>query len=195
MTTIPPTPINHEAIAEAIMLQAREIAQSINGFGYAATGRRRKISSTANLPDEFLEAVAVACDASPQLAAASELTGAELRSLITSSRAYTSAANELRLIGRGLDDTVAEHRSEVGQKALRAYAIAKSINRPDERELLIPHLENMKLTLNRGPRPSKKKTAPPPAPVPAPPPAPPTPTPTPTTPPTAPPVSVPPRNS
>jgi hypothetical protein len=163
MTTIPPTPINYEEAANAMMIQLRELVQSIPGFGYAAKGRRRKISSAAHVPDPFLEAVAVACDASVQLSAASELSAPELRGLIAFARAFTSLADEMQLIARGLHDTVAERRAGVGQRALRAYAVAKSINRPEDRELLIPHLANMQRTLGRTGRPSKAAAKPAPA--------------------------------
>lgn len=159
MSTIPPTPINHEEIANAIMIQIRELAQSVPGFTFAAKGRRRKITAAASLPDSFLEAVAVACDASPHLASSSQVTPAELREAINYGRAFTSVANELSVMTRGFLDTVAEHRNEVGQRALRAYSIAKSINRPEDRELLIPHLANMQRALGRG-RPTKRAVAP-----------------------------------
>lgn len=176
MSTIPPTPINHEEVANAIIQQLRSMAQSIPGFGYAAKGRRRKISSVATLPDAFFEDVAVACDASPQLAVASNLTAAELRNVIILSRAYKSVANEMNLIERGILDTVAEIRAEAGQCALRTYSMAKSINRPEDRELLIPHVANMQRSLGRG-RPSKRVTEPakPTEPAPAPPTTPPAP--------------------
>ena len=165
MTTIPPTPINHEEMANAMIQKVRELAQSIPGFAYAAKGRRRKISSFASLPDAFLEDVAVACDASPQLAVASELTAAELRGIITFARAITSVANEMLLVARGALDTVAEHRALAGQRALRAYAIAKSINRPEDRELLIPHLANMQRSLGRGRPRTRPVTGTPPVPT------------------------------
>lgn len=166
MTTIPPVPpASHEEIAAAMMIQIRELAQSVSGFTFSAKGRRRKITPAASVPDPFLEAVAVACDASPHLGVASQVTTAELRDTITFSRAFTSVANELMVVARGFLDTVAERRNQVGQRALRAYSMAKSINRPEDRELLIPHLANMQRTLGRG---RKRVAATPPAP-PAPP--------------------------
>ena len=159
------------------MVRLRDLAQAVPGFGYAAKGRRRKISSAATVPDAFLEAIAVACEASVQLAAASELSASDLRSVITFARAFTSLANEMALVAKGLSDTIAEHRYTLGQRALRAYAIAKSINKPEERELLIPHLENLRRALGRVGRPrvaakpeppATPPTQPPPVPAPAP---------------------------
>ena len=86
MSTIPPTPINHEEIANAIMIQIRELSQSVTAFTFAAKGRRRKITPAASLPDAFLEAVAVACDASPHLGSSSQVASAELRDATRRSR-------------------------------------------------------------------------------------------------------------
>ena len=180
MTTIPPTPINHEEVANAMIQQLRAMAQSIPGFTYAAKGRRRRISSAARLSDAFLEDVAVACDASRDLAMTSKFTAAELRNIIILSRAYKSVANEMSLIERGILDTIAETRAEAGQSALRTYTMAKGLNRPEERELLIPHVASMQRTLGRGRKPKR-------AAEPAEPSKPAEPTPAPTTPPADPP--------
>ncbi len=174
MTTIPPIPIDHEQLASTIMASARESAQSVPGFVFAAKGRRRKITTSASVPDSFLEAVAVACVASPHLSEANEITPAELRACITFSRAYKSVANEYVVIARGLLDTVAEHRNSVAQRARRVYSMVKDLNHPEERELLVPHAEDMRRTLGRG-RPKRVKVPAPgtPAPSTQPPPVPP----------------------
>lgn len=159
-----------------MLLQIRELARSIQGFGFAAKGRRLKISSKAALPDTFLDAAAVACDASPKLAAASGITGAEIRDTINFAAAFRSVAQELQLLGRGLEDTIAERRALAGTHSLRAYDLAKRMNAPEERELLIPHLANMERAL-RSVRPGPKKPKTTPAPAPTTPPTTPPPTP------------------
>jgi tRNA-dihydrouridine synthase len=160
MSTESKAPFNHEENAAAAMTKAREIAQSVPGFAFAVKGRRRKITTSASAPDEFLETVAVACDSSPQIGLNDNLTAAELRDCILSSRVYTSLGMEMIMIGRGILDTVAENRNGVSKRARRVYKYAKDLDHPEERELLVPHVENMKRTLGRG-RP-KTKTAPPP---------------------------------
>ena len=160
MSTEATTPINHEENAAAAMIKAREIAHSVPGFAFAVKGRRRKITSSASAPDVFLETVAVACDASPQIGASDDLTSAEVRDCLVSSRVYTSLGKEMILIGHGILDTVAEKRNSVSKRARRVYKHAKDLDHPEERELLVPHVENMKRALGRG-RP-KAKTPPPP---------------------------------
>ncbi len=152
MTTIPDQPpINHEAVANALVTALRELVQSgVPGFTLAAKGRRRKISTTAALSEAFLEAVAAACAGNPELAAAGGITAAEIRDTLIFSRVNASLAEELRILARGVDDTVAERRNSVGQRALRVYNAADRINRVEDREMLIGHLAAMKRTLNRG---------------------------------------------
>ena len=161
MTITPePTIVNHEAAASTLMATVRDLVQSgIPGFALAAKGRRRKINTTASLSDPFLEAAAAACGVHADLVSAGQVTAAELRDTIAFSRVYASVAEELRILARGVDDTVAELRNNVGQRALRVYHVASRINRPEERELLIPHLAAMQRTLNRGRSASAKKLA------------------------------------
>lgn len=180
MTTIPDQPaVDHEAAANTLMATIRELVQSgIPGFALAAKGRRRKINTTASLSDAFLEAVAAACAIHPDLSAAGQVTAGELRSTMAFARFYASVAEELRILARGIDDTVAESRSDAGQRGLRVYHVATRINAPQDRELLIPHLAAMKRTLNRGrTTPRKPATPPPPTPPTPPPPVPVTPPP------------------
>jgi hypothetical protein len=152
MTTIPDQPpINHEAAANALVTAVREMVQSgVPGFTLAAKGRRRKISTTAALSEAFLEAVAAACAGNPELVAVGGITAAEIRDTLVFSRVNASLAEELRILARGVDDTVAERRNSVGHRALRIYNAAERINRVEDREMLIGHLAAMKRTLNRG---------------------------------------------
>ena len=160
MTTIPDqTPINHEAAANALIAAVRELVQSgVPGFTLAAKGRRRRISTTAALSDAFLEAVAAACAVHQELASNGGISAAEIRDTLVFSRVNASLAEELRILARGVDDTVAERRNNVGQRALLVYNAANRINRIEDRELLIPHLAAMKRTLNRG-RTNAKRAA------------------------------------
>lgn len=165
MTTIPDSPmLPHAQAAQSLLLQLRQIAQLVQGFTHVTSERRRRIGVVSAIPDEFLHAVSVACDAHPRLAAASEVTGAEFRDTIHFAREYLSVAEELEILARGLRGTVAERRHESAQKALRVYITAKRINHLERRETLIPHLAEMKRALGRtGLRRAKPPEPPPPA--------------------------------
>jgi hypothetical protein len=158
MTTIPDTPTpSHEETAQAMLTQLRKLAQSIPGFTFVPPVFRRRLTASASVPDDFLQSIGVACDATPRLATASEITGAELRDTITFSRQYNSVADELELLMNGIRGTIAVRRSEVGRRALRAYEIAKRLDHPEDRERLVPHIEDMKRTLGRSEALSKAK--------------------------------------
>jgi hypothetical protein len=161
MTTIPDQPpVNPEAAANALITAIREQVQSsIPGFALAAKGRRRKITTVVSLSDVFFESVAAACGVHSELAAARGVSASELRDAVSRSRMRASLSEELRILARGVEDTDAEDRNEVGQRALRVYHVADRINRPEDREMLIPHLAAMKRTLNRGRNNAKKSAA------------------------------------
>jgi len=102
-----------------MLIQFREMAHSIHGFMHVPVSRRRQIGSVAAIPDEFLQAASVACDAHPRLAVASQVTGQEFRDTMEFAREFLSVADELELLSRGLRGTVALRRFESVQLALR----------------------------------------------------------------------------
>jgi hypothetical protein len=150
MSIIPEiTPIDFEQASAAILIQLRQLTQSITGFGFLTKARRRQITTSASVPDAFLKSTAITCDAQPDLGRAGDVTSSELRQVIEFTRAFNSVADELELLAKGLRDTVAGQRFDVARKALRVYALAKTFDGPTERTLLVPHLKNMKRDLGR----------------------------------------------
>ena len=146
-TTTPVTSSEHEARAFEMMVKVREIARTIDGFNFAGKGRRVKIANYANLSEDFFELMAVACDTYPEVAAAGQLTGAEIRSVITAARSYKAVAKDMVTQAKGLDDTAAELRGEMGRRVLNGYLIAKRL----EKQIgPIPHLAALKRALNKG---------------------------------------------
>ena len=146
------TPTAHAEAASQFLTQLRTMLQSISGFAHVTPGRRRRINPTASVRDAFLQTVAVALDSSDVLASAAQVRGPDLRDAVSFKNAFEPVAVELELAARGLRETIATRRSDAGTRALRAYSMAKSLNRPSDRELLIPHIRDMARTLNRGRR-------------------------------------------
>jgi hypothetical protein len=146
------TPVPHNEAANTILGQLRTIVQSIQGFNFVTTGQRRRLSSAASVPDTFLLTVGLALDASSDLATAAKVQGAELRDAVNFSNAFRAVATELEVVARGLRETIDARRADAGGRALRAYSLARSFNRPSDRDLLIPHLREMQRTLGRGRR-------------------------------------------
>ncbi len=166
MSSVIETPISPTEAARALLVQIRALQASVNGFTFSRTPDPRTLNSAASVPPAFLEAVAVALDASPHLATASRVEAAELRSAATYANAFTPVAEELELMARAVRYTLAIHRSRAGKLALSAYALAKTLNRPSDRQVLMPHIEQMKRALGKTRRkPESAVLEPPPPPV------------------------------
>lgn len=159
MTTIPdpgPSLTVHDTAAARLLGDVQSLVQTVRGYGFVSRTERRRINPTATLPTEFLLAVAVALDASEKLRQTTDITGDQIRDVISFCNAYGPAADEVRLKAEGVLQSVKSQRFEVGQVALRVYRFARDFHTPSEKELLVPHVENMKRLLARGP---KKKAA------------------------------------
>jgi hypothetical protein len=143
---------DHAASAKQMLEELRAMLTSIPRFSHIPTAQRRRIITSAAVPNQFLLTMAQALDAVPALAAASELTSTDLRNAVTFSQEYLALVNEMAIGARGLKETVDVWRAEAGQAALRAYALAKGLNRPSDRDLLVPYLGELKRALGRGNR-------------------------------------------
>lgn len=175
MTTIPDTPTPQAegpftVQARELLNDARAIRTKISGFRFGRLADRKRLNLSAGVPDRFLQTVAVALEASPSLAAASNTSAHDLREAIQFSREFLNVAEELELIAKGLRNTIALRRVRADQDARQVYALAKSFNRPSDREPLVPHIDAMRRALVRRRRsaaspdmPSEPEPAPQPA--------------------------------
>jgi hypothetical protein len=156
------TPNQYEKDAQEILVQIRALMQKVRGYGFVTKSHRKRLTPAAALKDPYLLSVAVAMDASADLAQATGITGAEIRDIVNFCNAFLPVVDEMRLAAAGLEQTIQTQRGEGGQKCLKAYSMAKSFNRPGaDGALLVPHIADMKRTLGRG----RKKPASLPAPT------------------------------
>ena len=160
MTNIPieETP-NYQEIADEIIGLLRAAIQKIPGYAPAPAGRRRRISVVAALPDDVFNTVALVCDTQPSLAETSAMTSGRIRTSIRYSDAFRNVVKELDVIRAGTLDTINEERAEVAQGVRRVYKVAKSISSPEERAMMVPHIEAMKLAFKRAKRPASTASA------------------------------------
>lgn len=165
MSNVIETPVTHETAASEMVVQLRNLAQRISGYGFSTKGRRRSLTTFANVPVQFMLEVAVALDASERFAKACEVTGAEIRNIVNFANAYAPVGAELVLVGTGVSDTVQVKLAEAGKLCLRVYRMARSFHSPTDRELLMPHVAEMQRLLNRGRRKGAKAEEPPAAPA------------------------------
>lgn len=167
MSNVIETPATHDTAAGEMLVQLRNLAQTIKGYGFSTKGQRRRLTTFATLPIPFMLEVAVALDASPAYAQHCGITGAQIREIVQFANAYAPVGSELVLVGTGVNDTVQVQLAEAGRLCLRAYRLAKGFHSPTDRELLMPHFAEMQRLLKRG-RPSRVRAKPPETPAPAP---------------------------
>jgi hypothetical protein len=157
MSNVTETPATHAQTAEEIINALRQVVRgSLPGYKLLAAARRRRINMSGHVHEDFLRQVAVMLDVNPALVAAVGLTGAEIREHLSFLAAYEKVGDELMLLGRGVKDTLVDAHAQVGQRALQAVAIARTITRPEDREKLMPHLDNIQKSFSRGKRKVRK---------------------------------------
>lgn len=149
MSTIEPeVPINFEAVAEqhvgAMQAMHEATMQQLGGGVFIGPVSRRKLTSTANLPDKFFKVIGKTLEEQPLLASVSPQLAAKTRRVVPLSEALTLIAESHEFLARSCRETIAVRRSEVGEEALRVYGVAKSYNRVRDLEQFIPHANAMK---------------------------------------------------
>lgn len=152
MTNIPDVPRSHAEAGRELMLRVRALRESVPGLILIPNERLKELINAASVSDEFLEKVVIGVEATPDLASASKLVPAEVVDVIEFSRAYAGPIGEVELLFRMLRHTIIVRRAKVGQEALKAFALAKGLNRPRKSDLFVPHLEAMRRALGRGRR-------------------------------------------
>jgi hypothetical protein len=152
-------------VRELIVTLEATLRELLPGFTFLPAAQRRRITTAGSVPDDFLEAVAVAVESTPNVAGLIPITPAELREAIRSSRAFHSLADQLELMARGVRETVAEQRGAIGKRALATYGVARSVNRHLDVTVAVPHFATMRRALGRT---GRKKRPGEPAPTPPP---------------------------
>ncbi|HJQ38132.1 MAG TPA: hypothetical protein VKB93_13425 [Thermoanaerobaculia bacterium] len=149
MSTFPDVPQSHADAARKLTLAVRQLRESVPGLVLLPNERLKELITPASVSDEFLETVVSGVEATSELASASKIVVADVHDVIAFSRAYASPIDEVELFWRMLRHTVIVRRARIGQDALKAFAIAKNLNRPRKSDLLVPHIEAMRRTLGR----------------------------------------------
>lgn len=152
MTNIPDTPSPHEDNAQAIRLELRRLVGNIRGLTLLTPQQRKKFIVSGHVEDDFLRRMTLLIDAHPDIATMSQLTSAEILEHLKFSGSYPGVGEEAMLNGQKIIDTVKAERASVGERALRALKIARSINTPAGRDSLVPHLEAIDRDFSRGRR-------------------------------------------
>jgi hypothetical protein len=154
------TTTDYQQLAQEILQTLRSLRERIPGFAILTLEERRKYLIHAHLPVAFLNGAATALDVSERLTMSAGLTGAAVRDAIAFRNAMQPVGNEADLFRDGVHHTVLRSLGQVGAAAYRAYTISKTMNRADDREVLIPHIEAMRRSVPVRSRASSEATEP-----------------------------------
>ena len=149
MTTVPVTPLTHTERARAVLEHIRGIKELIADFQFAGHPDPRTLNSPKSVPPPFLEMLAVAIEATSELERMSRVTPAELRDAAEFVTAFTPVVEEFGIMRRSTMHTIAVKMARIGQLALQTYDFAKGLSRKTSPQVVIPHLEAMKLALGK----------------------------------------------
>ena len=140
----PPATTYHEA-AQALVDQLRRIRETIPHFVLPDTkGGRRRLTSLASLPPEFVEQTAVARANNPALVRGEETSPAESRDLMSYADAYAPVADELEAMAQFVRFSGAAAKAKAGSEALTTYALAQRLVRRPEHAALAPYVADMR---------------------------------------------------
>jgi hypothetical protein len=155
MTTIPlEPPIDYDALAQAFLDGIQNLHettdQKMGGLLNVGPAIRRRLASTAGIPNKLILAVAQTLDEHPALAALSPRSAAKMREIVAFSVALNAVTDRLELLARTYRETIAVRRSDVVEDVLRMYKVAKSMNRASDLQQYFPQVEALREAL--GPR-------------------------------------------
>lgn len=157
MTTIPDSSSPHQDNAQAILLDLQRLIGGIQGLTLLTSERRRQLSTSGHVDEDFLRHMALLLDANSDVATACHLTGAEIRDHLNFFGSYQGVGAEMMLGGNKVEDTLLARHASVGERAMRGLKIARNINSPVGRESLVPHLEAIDREFVRGRRRRQKR--------------------------------------
>ena len=161
-----PTQQSYAESAQERIAEIRAMRQVIPNLVIPESkGARKKLSSAASVPPQFVELAAVAVVNNASLVRAGNQDLAQDADLKLYAEAYGPVADELEALASFINHSVTKAKNKVGSGALTTYALAKRLAKLPETADLIPHVDDMSKALGRKGRGRKAK--PQPAPTPA----------------------------
>ena len=144
--------------------KAFEVLTAIRAIGTAIPGYKSQVSAEemralvrhATVPPEFIEATAVAVEATPELTHTALLDPDDARDAQRFAVYCQTIAQELELVARGVRYAGLKRLATAGDAALRTLAVAKTLNR---RTLIVPYVESMQKALRSRRKKAAKRVA------------------------------------
>lgn len=143
------TPLSHETNVRQMLEQLQGMRGRMPKLVDLPLAVARRMFATAATPDRFFDKTAVVVEQVPPLARTSLLSPAEYRDVIVFTSQYEMLANDLEQLAREVRGMILVVRHDGGQEALRVYRVARSFNRPADRQVLVPYIDMLQEALGR----------------------------------------------
>jgi hypothetical protein len=165
-TAVTPEADQLDAVVQQAITQLRGVYQILPDFLTAPVEGSKAIVFSRSIPNEFLEASAVASEHDETMQTTTGLDPAKTRRVITRNLRFEPLAAAADALARDIRYNMNRERQEVVQQALQVYSLAKAYTRSARGATLVAHVKTMQSALGRSGRSRKAKPAPTPAPAP-----------------------------
>jgi hypothetical protein len=155
-------PVDYRAIAQRLSDQVNAMRAEVPFLSEQRQTDLRRLISTAGVPDDFIQYLAVVIGTHDRVSAAIQHDASVMVSQRDCATAFDRLESDLRALADGIHATMMILRAESGKLALDAYALLQSMLRHPGGMNLAPEVRALRQLLGRG-RP-RKKAAPAPGP-------------------------------
>jgi len=145
------TPMSHKQVAEELIVRIRSLSQSVPNFQLPSLplDRYARPRGQRILPDSFFVPLERALVRSPRFADVVAIKPFDIQDMMEYGAAYLPVAVEAERFARGIRYSVGAKRGEVGKLGVEAYRVARSMNLALDLGLLVPEVEEMKVSITR----------------------------------------------
>ncbi len=156
-----------DAVIQQAVAQIRGVYQILPDLQSTPVEGSKLVRFARTVPNEFLEASAVASESETTMQTATGIDPARTRMVITRNLRFEPLAAAADALARDIRYNMTLERSDVVQQALQVYSLAKSYSRNARGASLVAHVKTMQNALGRRGRTRKSTpTVPPQAPAP-----------------------------
>jgi len=152
-----PDPEALDAVVQEAVAHVQAIYQILSDFVPAPVEGFREVRTACTVPDEFLEASAVAAENDESMQAATGLDPARTRMVINRNLRFEPLAAAAEALARDIRYNILRERWEVGKQALQMFSLAKGYTRNNRSAALVAHVKAMQSALGRTGRSRRKK--------------------------------------
>ncbi len=152
-----PDPAALEAVVREAAAHLDAVYQILSDFVRAPAEGFNVVRTASTVPDEFLEASAVAAENDVTMQAATGLDPARTRMVINRNLRFEPLAAAAEALARDIRYNMLRERWEVVQQALQMYNLGKGYTRNNRSAALVAHVKAMQSALGRTGRPRRKK--------------------------------------